>query len=304
MALTVNANAAERFVVVITGASGGEAYARRYDEWRNALVATLKERLQYADDRLFVLADSERNGPVKPTRENIRRTFAALRTRLSKDDLLFVILIGHGTVEEDEGKFNLVGPDMSSAEWRDVLKTLPGRLVFVNTAGGSFPFLARLAAPGRIVVTATDTAAQQFETIFPEFFVKALDDPAADTDKNGRVSVWEAFADASAAVRRRFDQQGQLPTERSLLDDTGDGTGREAQNPGPDGLMAQAVYFAPETPGAAGDPGLLKRRAELQRQLDDLRLRKASSPDSARYDAEIEAVLLEIARISRQTGGR
>jgi hypothetical protein len=113
------------------------------------------------------------------------------------------------------------------------------------------------------------------------------------------VSVWEAFSYASAGVRQWFDLHGQLATERALLDDSGVGVGREAQNPGPDGTLARAIYLAPEVVDA-GDSELIKRRAELERQLDDLRLRKASSPDPARYDAEIEKVLVEIARLSRQ----
>ena len=118
-----------------------------------------------------------------------------------------MILIGHGTAD-DEAKFNLVGPDLSSAEWADVLKPIPARIVVVNTTGGSFPFMRRLAAKGRIVLTATDSAAQQFETVFPEFFVKAFDDPAADDDKNARVSIWEASNYASRAVHQWFEQRG------------------------------------------------------------------------------------------------
>jgi hypothetical protein len=294
------AQAADRYAVVITGASGGDPYAEKYDKWRTALVTTLKQKFRYPDDHLFVLAEREGQNVAKATRENVRSVFGGLRSRLASDDLLFVLLIGHGTTaDDDEAKFNLVGPDLSSREWSELLKGVPGRLVFVDTTGGSFPFMRRLAAPGRVVLTATDSAAQQFETVFPEFFVKAFDDPAADADKNGRVSMWEAFSYASAAVRGWFDQHGQLATERPLLDDNGDGVGREAQNPGPDGTLARAIYLAPEMVDA-GDNDLVKRRAELERQLDDLRLRKASSPDPARYDAEIENVLVEIARLSRQ----
>ena len=140
---------------------------------------------------------------------------------------------------------------------------------------------------------------QQFETVFPEFFLKAFDEAASDADKNGRVSVWEAFGYASAGLRQWFDQRGQLPTERSLLDDNGDGIGQEAQTSGPDGAIARATYFAPE-PTSGVDSALVKRRADLERQLDELRLRKASSSDPNRYDAEIEKLLVEIARLSQQ----
>ena len=106
---------------MITGASGGEAYAAKYDKWRTSLVATLKQKLKYPDDHLFVLAEREGQDVAKATRENVRRVFGGLRTRLASDDLLFVILIGHGTTaDNDEAKFNLVGPDLSSREWSEV----------------------------------------------------------------------------------------------------------------------------------------------------------------------------------------
>ena len=159
--------------------------------------------------------------------------------------------------------------------------------------------MRRLAGKGRIVLTATDSAAQQFETVLPEFFLKSFDDPAADEDKNGRVSIWEAFNYASRAVHQWFEQRGQLSTERPLLDDNGDGVGREAQNPGTDGALARTVYLAAESSGA-GDPDLLKRRAALERRLDDLRTQKASSPNPSQLDPEIERLLIEIAQLSRQ----
>jgi hypothetical protein len=294
------AQSADRYAVVITGASAGPAYAEKYDKWRNSLVSTLNQRFGYPDDHLFVLAEVEGPNVARSTRENVRLVLDRLRTKLGRDDLLFVILIGHGTTTgDDQAKFNLVGPDLNAGEWAGLMTPIVGRVVFVDTTGGSFPFLRRLSAPRRIVLTATDSAAQQFETVFAEFFVNAFDGLAADLDKNGRVSIWEAFSYASAAVRQWYDQHGRLPTERPLLDDDGDGVGREAQNPGPDGAIASAVYLAPETPATA-DSDLSRRLAELERRLDDLRLRKASSVDPSQFDAEIEKILLEIAQLSRR----
>ena len=137
------------------------------------------------------------------------------------------MLIGHGTFDGVDAKFNLVGPDLESADWAALLRPLPGRLVVVNTTSASFPFLERLAGPRRVVITATDSAAQRFDTVFPEYFIRALTDAAADIDKNGRISIWEAFAAASGHVRRHYQQRGQLSTERALLDDNGDGVGKE-----------------------------------------------------------------------------
>ena len=299
--------AGDNYAVVITGASGGDAYAQKYDGWRSSLVSILREKFGYPEDHIFVLAEEESQGVRKATRENVKATFGGLRKRLTKEDLLFVLLIGHGTPAEgaggDDAKFNLVGPDMTATEWAELVNPLAGRLVFVDTTAASFPFLRKLAGSNRIVLTATDSTAQQFETLFPEFFIKALDDSAADNDKNGRVSILEAFTYASAGVRQAFEQKGQLPTERPLLDDTGDGVGREAQNPGPDGAMARTTYVQPLTiPVVAGDTALtalLKQRADLEAQIEELKAHRASVTEE-RYQAELERLLLELARVSRQ----
>ena len=298
------ARAGDRYALVVTGASGGAAYAQKYAKWRAAFVDTLRTKFHYDPQRLIVLAETASEGVRQATRENVRGALADLRKRMTKEDQLLVLLIGHGTsLDGDEAKFNLVGPDLSASEWGDLLRPLPGRLVFVNTTGASFPFLRRLAGKGHVVLTATDAAAQQFETVFPEFFVKAFDDAAADLDRNNRVSMWEAFTYASAGVRQWFEQKGQLPTERSLLDDTGAGIGREAQTPGTDGAIARVTYLEPDAalslPADAALAGLMRRRAELDTLLEELKARKESiAPDQ--YDADLEKLLVEIARISAQ----
>ena len=214
LALSANlAAAGERYALVITGASGGEPYAEKYAKWRMSFVDTLRTKFHYDPQKLVVLAEAPGEGVQKSTRDNVRGAFADFRKRMTKDDQLLVPLIGHGTsLDGDEAKFNLVGPDLSATEWSELLRPLPCRLVFVNTTGASFPFLRKLAGRGRVVLTSTDAAEQQFETVFPEFFIKAFDDPAADLDRNNRVSMWEAFAYASAGVRQWFEQKGQLPT--------------------------------------------------------------------------------------------
>ena len=280
------ASAGERYAMIVTGASGADSYEQKYLAWRTAFATTLRETFKYDPERIVTLAEREEPGVQKATRENVQRALGDLRKRLNKDDQLLVLLIGHGTsLDGDEAKFNLVGPDLTAGEWGDLLKPMPGRLVFVNTTGASFPFLRRVAGRGRVVLTATDSAAQQFETVFPEFFIKAFADAAADLDKNGRVSIWEAFTSASGGVRQWFEQKGQLPTERPLLDDTGAGIGREALNPGTDGAVARITYLEPDAalalPADTALAVLVKRRAELESSLEELKARKEStSPDT------------------------
>jgi len=298
------ADAGDRYALIVTGASGGDVYAEKYLKWRTSFVETLRTRFHYAPERMIVLAEDEANGVQKSTRESVQRALADLRRRMTKDDQLLVLLIGHGTALDDEdAKFNLVGPDLSASDWADLIRPIPGRVVFVNTTGASFPFLRKLAGRGRVVLTATDATAQQFETVFAEYFIKAFDDAAADFDKNGRVSLWEAFTYASAGVRQWFEQKGALPTERPLLDDTGAGIGREAQNPGTDGAVARITYLEPDPaltlPADTALAVLVKRRADLEAQLEELKARKESTPPD-QYDADLEKLLVEIARIGTQ----
>jgi hypothetical protein len=304
MFVCADAYAAERYALIITGASGGEAYQQKYDRWRATFLSTLRERFGYQNERLLVLAEHESEGVPQATRANVQRVLGELRRKVTKDDQLLVLLVGHGTsMDGEDAKFNLVGPDLSASEWADMLRPIAGRLVFVNTTGASFPFLHRLAGRNRIVLTATDSAAQQFETVFPEYFIKAFDDQGADLDKNGRVSIWEAFTYASAGVRQWFEQKSQLPTERPLLDDTGAGIGREAGNPGTDGAVAGVTYLQPDPaaalPADTALGALQKRLAELQTAMEELKARKATMPPE-QYDAELEKLALEIARVSAQ----
>ena len=295
------AAAGDNYALVVTGASGGDVYAKKYDGWRRSFVSALRDKFAYPADHVVVLAEKEEPGVGLATRAQVQRALTDLRARLTRDDLLVVLLIGHGTMTDNaDAKFNLVGPDLSASEWADLLKPLAARLVFVDTTSVSFPFMRKLAAPGRVIVTATDSTAQEFETVFAEWFVKALTEMSADADKNGRVSMLEAFTYASAAVRRWYDEHNQLPTERPLIDDDGDGVGREAQDQGADGSLARGTYLQ-----VAGEPvdaprrALAARRASLEAQVDALKARRSTTAPDA-YQAELERLLLELARISAE----
>lgn len=302
----VPTSAQERFALVVSGASGGEEYAEKFAQWTRLLEGTLANQFTLDPSHLVVL--SETDGPASAaTATNVRRAFASVQSRMKPDDLLFVLLIGHGTFDGVDAKFNLVGPDLESVQWAALLEGLPGQIVLVNTTAASFPWLERLAGPRRVVVTATDSPAQKYDTVFAEYFVRAFGDAAADLDKNERVSIWEAFAAASAGVRRHYQQRGQLTTERALLDDTGDGVGGESVKPGEDGSLASRLYLDAPQPGAAPTDEvllkLLQRKATLEAEVDDLKIRRQFLP-AEEYAAEFERLMIELARVSRDVRER
>ena len=293
--------AQQRYAIIISGATGGQEYARQYNDWTMKLSAILTERFRIEPSHVTLLTESDRP-TASATAANVRKTLGALAHRTARGDLLFLLLIGHGTFDGTDAKFNLVGPDLESAEWATLLKTIPAQLVVVNSTAASYPFLERLAAPRRVVITSTDSAAQRFDTVFPGYFINAFAEDAADLDKNGRISVWEAFAAASAGVRRHYQQRGQLSTERALLDDNGDGIGNDAVKPADDGSQASRIYLDEPSPGAAPTDDvllkLLQRRTTLETEVGDLKIRRTFMPPDE-YAAEFERLMIELATVSR-----
>ena len=297
----VFAQTPQRYALIVSGANGEPTYAEQYAQWRDALVAALKDKLAFDPSSIDVLYDGADEAHAS-TAAAVRAAIERRRATLHDDDLLLVVLIGHGTFDGTAAKFNLVGPDLTAADWASLLKPLPGRLVLVNSTSASFAFLEQLASRGRIVVTATDSPAQRFDTVFPDYFIKALTDPSADLDKNGRVSIWEAFIATSFGVRRYYEQHGQLATERSLLDDNGDGKGREAGGDGDDGSAAARTYLDADVSAAPTDEellSLLQKRAALQVDADELKQRRPlMTPDD--YQKEFEQLMIELAKTSRE----
>jgi hypothetical protein len=297
------AGAEERYALIVAGVSGTEKFAASQKTWVSSLQSTLQERLGFSADRITVLSENGA-GPAIANRDNVVRTLASFKSKLTPDDTLLVVLIGHGTFDGTAAKFNLVGPDMDSREWKSALDGNAARLVFVNTTSSSFQFVPALSGKNRIVIAATDSAAQKYATVFPQYFIEALDQAAkADNDKNGRLSVWEAFAYASQAVKQAFEKQGTLVTERSVIDDNGDGVGKEAAAAtGTDGVLAKTTFLDPLPASSSANPeiaGLEKRRVALEAEIEQLKAKKGEMP-AGQYEEEFERLAIELAKTSAQ----
>lgn len=302
LASTSPAFAQERYALVVSGASGSPELRDQMVKWRDDLRRVLVDKLQLSPERVLVL--SERADDVKrsASRDNVQAAFQQYKTQMKPADVLLVVLIGHGTFDGTDAKFNLVGPDLEAADWKRLMDGMPGRVVFVNTASASFPFVERLAGPNRIVISATDTEAQKYQTVFASLFPKAFEEDASDLDKDGRVSVWEAFMHTSLQVKAWYEQRGQLSTERPLLDDNGDGVGRRAADVTKDGALASRTFFDAAEGGAATNPALAEligRRNLLESELEELKRKRQFMPQGD-YERELERVVIAIARISRE----
>ena len=291
-----------RYAVVVAGASGEEQYAQMHRKWVDALVAALRDKLEFAPDHIVVLTETPKPGETIANAANVRAALASLAPKVGKDDTLFVMLIGHGSGAGADAKFNLVGPDLTANEWNGLLQPVAGRIAFVDASSASAGFLKTLAAQNRVIITATNSPAQVYHPLFGEAFIEALTTPAADLDKNERISLWEAFVYAAKAVDQQYQRAGTLATEHAVLDDTGAGTGRDAASTPTGVTLATLTYLDAPHVATSADPAtqaLIDRREALTRQIDDLRARQSSMP-AAEFEQEFEKLALELAQVSEE----
>lgn len=284
--------AGRSFLVVVSGIGGEPVYSERFAAWSSTMVQAATSRMGMPRDRVVYLAENVIDGvDAQSTKRELENSIVRLTAAAEPGDTIFLLLIGHGTARGDRLLFNLPGPDLSAEELDALLEPHHQlRWVIVNTAPSSGPFASFLSGPNRVVVTATSNAAERFHTIFSDHFVAAYAEHGADTDKNGRVSVLEAFEFARREVQRRYSAEGRLQSEHATLDDSG--------------TLARVSYLESDrTLYASGLPAdelerLLGERDTLEHRIEVLKSEKELlSP--AVYDDRLEALLVEFALIHR-----
>lgn len=304
LVLVKPAAAQERFAIIVEGAPGEAKYAEQHAGWREKLAKVLRETYKIPDQQLIVLAGSGEG--AQATSDGVRAAIDRFSGVVRPLDVVLIVLIGHGTFDGEHAKFNLVGPDLSAAEWKGLVDKLQGEVVFVNTASASSPFLSALAGSKRVIITATAMPAQRFHTIFAEYFIEGLAQNEADIDRNGRRSIFEAFAFASLRVRQHYEQRGQLATERAMIDDDGDGKGRESGGEGNDGNRASLAYLDADRAAIVTDPEmlrLLQKRDALLLEIEELKKRRLMM-QPVEYDGLLEKLLIDLALVSRDIRAR
>ena len=292
-----------KFAVIINGAGGEPAYAKQFEEWTGQLSSVLSDRYGFDPKQIKVLTEKPAGtNTTRSTAEEVKRTFATLKTQLDADNILFVFLIGHGSFDGKESKFNLVGPDLPASEYNTMLTALPTRrLVVLNMASASGEFIKSLAARGRIVITATRSGQETNATRFAGFFITALNANDSDTNQDGHTSVLEAFLYANRLTEEFYKRAGRLASEHALIDDNGDGVGHEKIEAG-EGLLARATYLdslsVDEAAANVATAKLLKERTRLEGEIEQLIARKDSMPE-AEYEATLERLFIQLAKVNR-----
>ena len=305
--------AQQTHLLMVVGLSGGAPYKERFQGWAASIREAAVDRLGIPEANFIWLSEDPAAAPgqikERATVSSVRAALDGVAQRAGDADRLVVVLIGHGTERAGKPLFNLAGPDLSPTDLDLMLDQIaPRRVAVVNTGSSSGSFITELSGPGRTIITATRSGRENNETWFAGFFAEALSEDGADLDKDGRISLLEAFEYSRLEVARYFDENQLLATEHALLDDDGDGQG--TREPGPDtkdGLLARTFYVGGSATEAAAqaaagdDPALqklLQERARLEEQIAALRTRK-DEMEAAAYELELEGLLVELALASR-----
>ena len=295
LAVTLPLSAQRTHVLLVIGLSGAPQFKRSFEASAKSAREAAKNRWGVNDSSLIVLTEDSTRTALssgRSTRENIAQAFLKLSSRVQPGDVLFVMLMGHGSGEGAQSKVNLPGPDATAAEYAAWLGGFARQqVVFVNAATGSGDFVPVLKGSNRVVVTATKTANERNESVFLQYFAGALGLDAADADKDGRLSVFEVFRFARTEVGKVYTSTNRMQTEHALVSDS---------------LLASRVAFGKSA--ASADPritALIAERQALESEIASLRARKATLTANA-YDAELERLLLLLAektKTLRAVGG-
>ena len=288
-------------VIVVVGAEGTPEYGSEFGKWADRW----KEAASRGSAR-FILLGKAASGTISD-KDQLKALLEA-EAKLTTPPL-WLVLIGHGTFDGREAKFNLRGGDVSAAELAEWVKPIKRPLAVAACFSASAPFVNALSAEGRIVLTATQSGREVQFSRFGDYLSAAITDPSADLDKDGQTSLLEAYLAASHRVAEFYRQESRLATEHALLDDNGDTLGTPASwfqgiratksardGATLDGSRAHQWHLVPSRIEAAMSPEQRARRDELELKIEALRSKKGRLSEEQYYD-ELQRLLIELARV-------
>ena len=285
---------ASTYYVTIAGLGGEPEYEQRFAMWAKDIDKLV--RTAGPTDKVETLTGAA------ATKAKIESVLGQIAKEAKPADALVLMMVGHGTFDGAEYKFNLPGPDLSGSELATLLNRIPTtRQLVVNMTSASGGSRAALEKTNRAIITATRGGTEKNATIFARYWVEALRDPAADTDKNDTISALEAFRYAEQKTAKFYETQKRLATEHAMLGDTGKGTG--VKNPSAangEGLVASRISVikigSAQTATATPEKQkLIVHKEDLEQQIDALKYQKAAIPLD-QYKRQLSGLLLELAK--------
>ncbi|WP_406697906.1 hypothetical protein V5E97_03545 [Singulisphaera sp. Ch08] len=306
-------------VLIVVGAPGSSEYEARFRQWAGQWQGAAKKASAESipigldhDQAQDTSQGKDTGTDATPTDHDRLQAILAEKAKAGpRQAPLWIVLIGHGTSDGREAKFNLRGPDVTDLELFEWLKPLQRPIAIINCASASGPFLNRLSGPDRVIVTATRSGNEQNYARFGQHLAEAIANPSADLDKDGQVSLLEAYLTASGRVEESYRAQSQLATEHALIDDNGDKLGtpadwfrgvratRRAKDGAPlDGIRANQFVLIPSARERDLSAEIRQKRDQLELSIAALRDEKAKLAADDYY-ARLEPLMVELAKLYR-----
>lgn len=281
------AQSATPWVLVVSGIGGEPRYTQEFTAQARTLLTAL-QRYRVPAERIVYLGEKEEAPAAgRSTRQRIEQEIGRIAVQAGPADPVLILYVGHGS-DQGEPRLNLPGPDLTALELLAALKPLGDRMVaLVVAASASGGFVDKVGGPNRLVITATKSGVERNESRFGHWLSQAFAGGAADTDKDGALSLLEAFVFASAEVRREYESTNRLLTEHARVSDS---------------ALARRFTFSATAAVVSDDPAvraLQEKKRELEGKIESLRGRKTQM-DSTAYERELESLLLELARVNQQ----
>jgi hypothetical protein len=289
---------AATYYITVAGLGGEADYEQRFE----GLAGDLDKLLKQSGGDLHVYTLSGKDA----TRARVNEVFGTVAREAKAEDDLVVILIGHGSFDGAQYKFNLPGPDIPGSELASLCdKIAAKRQLIVDTTSASGGAVPALKKAGRAVITATKSGTEKNATVFARYWIEALRDPAADIDKNESISALEAFQYAERKTAEFYESQKRLATEHPQFEDTGKGDPvRAPASENNEGLLLSTFTLVRigQAQRAAADPAkrdLLAKKEALEQKIDKLKYEKAAMPEDE-YKNQLTAALVELARVQQE----
>jgi len=281
---------AQRICLVATGLGGLPEFEENFAKWADATEELCREDLGARVIRLDGKLDK---------RADFRRAFAKIPTTLGVAGECWVFLIGHGNYDGRDYKFNITGPDIREKDLVQFFNALNDRKIFALLATSSSGVLIPgLSGSSRVVISATKSEHEKLAPLFMSFFLEASRSAEADLDKNGSVSLKEAFAHCEASIKDWYQDRQRLQTEHPILYESADQVS-----------LSSLAYLSrpPEQAYRSLEARqLIPERVRLEREVEELKLRKTDMSEMD-YFERLEDLLVELATLNekiRQLEGR
>ena len=201
----------QTYALLVGGIAGQGTYGKWYADWLGRFQTYLTQTAHVPAANVVSLS-----GPAA-TFDAITSSLKQFAAQAKPQDQLIVFIVGHGEIGGEQPTLILPGPDPTAQQLAALLNSFPARnQVVLNFSASSGDFLKVLSAPGRVNLTATSPTELE-EPVFPEFFLRGLESKRADADKNGSITVLEAFnwaAQQTAFWIARWQEKGD-PTAQT-----------------------------------------------------------------------------------------